>query len=134
LSVLVKRPLAIAVILLVVLYIGDYLSVRIRMSGSNSAGALGSIQIRRYWEIPSKSGKFEYSFDPPQMQTCVHSLFPHLGYTPCWYLNRNKLQRVARVQAPQVPARTAYIIRSSLGGRSFQFTLRHSPKGSDMNG
>jgi hypothetical protein len=123
LNVVVKRTLAIAVILLAALYLGDHLSVRLRMSGSNSSGALGSIQIRRYWEIPSKSGKFEYSFDAPQMQTCVHSLFPHLGYTPCWYLNRNKLQRVARLQAPQIPARAAYIIRSSLGGRSFSSSM-----------
>ena len=121
-NVVVKRTLAIAVILLAFLYLGDYFVVRIKMASSNPAGALGSIQIRRYWEIPSKSGKFEYSFDPPQMQTCVHSLFPHLGYTPCWYLNRNKLQRVARIQAPQIPARAAYIIRSSLGGRSFSPT------------
>ena len=119
-----KRTLGIAGILLAFLYLGDYFVVRIKMAGSNSA-ALGSIQIRRYWEIPSKSGKFEYSFDAPQIQTCVHSLFPHLGYTPCWYLNRNKLQRVARIQAPQVPARAAHIIRSSLGGRSST---------SDMNG
>ena len=124
-NVVAKRTLATAVILPAAFYVGDYLSVRLRMSGSNSAGALGSVEIRRYWEIPSKSGKFEYSFDAPQMQTCVHSLFPHLGYSPCWYLNRNKLQRVARLQAPQVPTRAAYIIRSSLGGRS---------SSSDMNG
>ena len=106
-NIVAKRTLVVVVVLLAALYVGDYLSVRLRMSGSNYLGVLGSIQIRRYWEIPSKSGKFEYSFDAPQMQTCVHSLFPHLGYTPCWYLNRNKLQRVARLQSPQIPARVA---------------------------
>jgi hypothetical protein len=25
--------------------------------------------------------------------TCVHSLFPHMGYQPCWYLSRHSEQR-----------------------------------------
>jgi len=33
------------------------------------------------------------------MQTCVRSLFPHLGFSPCWYVNREKLQRVAQLDA-----------------------------------
>jgi hypothetical protein len=86
-------------------YAGDYVWLRYRMNGANAGTALGAVEVRRYWEIPNKSGKFEYSFDPPVMQTCVHSLFPHLGYSPCWYVNREKLQRVAQLD---VPARQSF--------------------------
>jgi hypothetical protein len=39
--------------------------------------------------IPEKNGKTEYEVDaqnPEQTITCVHSLFPHSGYSPCWYV------------------------------------------------
>jgi hypothetical protein len=38
-------------------------------------------------------GVFRYIFNPPQAVTCVNSIFPHGGYAPCWYLQRNKEQR-----------------------------------------
>lgn len=98
-EVFARRLFLTAAALLCALYIGDYVWLRHRMTGADSGAALGAIQVRRYWEIPNKSGKFEYSFDPPVMQTCVHSLFPHLGYSPCWYVNREKLQRVAQLDA-----------------------------------
>jgi hypothetical protein len=101
-QVIAKRTLLVAIIWLCALYAGDYLWLRYKMNGANSAAALGAIEVRRYWEIPNKSGKFDYSFDPPVMQTCVHSLFPHLGYSPCWYVNRQKLQRVAQLNASAI--------------------------------
>ncbi len=39
--------------------------------------------------IPEKNGKTEYEVDaqnPEQTITCVHSFFPHSGYSPCWYV------------------------------------------------
>jgi hypothetical protein len=99
-QVFAKRILLAVAALLCALYIGDYLSLRHRMNAADSSAALGAIQVRRYWEIPNKSGKLEFSFDPPAMQTCVHSLFPHLGYNPCWYVSREKLQRVAQLETP----------------------------------
>ena len=99
-KVFTKRILLAAAAILCALYVGDYLSLRHRLNGADSNAALGAIQVRRYWEIPNKSGKLEFSFDPPVMQTCVHSLFPHLGYAPCWYVSREKLQRVAQLDTP----------------------------------
>lgn len=96
-EVIAKRAVLAAVALLCAVYAGDYIWLRYRMTGTNAGTALGAIEVRRYWEIPNKNGKFEFSFDPPVMQTCVHSLFPHLGYSPCWYVNREKLQRVAQL-------------------------------------
>jgi len=42
-----------------------------------------------------KSGKSDFYFLDPQKQTCVNSLFPHLGYKPCWYLRKHTHPRIA---------------------------------------
>jgi len=44
--------------------------------------------------VPQKNRQTEYIADPPQAQQCVHSIFPQLGLTPCWYLARHAAQRV----------------------------------------
>ncbi len=47
-----------------------------------------------YYATSMKNGRVEIFYDQPQTQTCVHSLFPHAGYTPCWYLNRSDIKRI----------------------------------------
>ena len=54
----------------------------------------GQITVSSYDAIPQKSGKTEFIFNPPAPQTCVNSLFPREGYTPCWYLQRHTEQRI----------------------------------------
>jgi hypothetical protein len=27
--------------------------------------------------------------DPPKAESCIHAMFPHFGYTPCWYAVRH---------------------------------------------
>ena len=42
-------------------------------------------------EVPLKGGKIEYDVDQAvagKTQPCVHSLFSHAGYSPCWYVRR----------------------------------------------
>jgi hypothetical protein len=36
--------------------------------------------------IHVKGGKIQYEPGPQETDTCVHSLFPQLGCSPCWYL------------------------------------------------
>lgn len=86
-----------AIAALGVVYAGDYLRVRGGMAAGPQSGSatFGSVMVQRYWEIPQKNGKTEYSFDPPTQQACIHSIFPHGGYSPCWYLSRNKLVRMS---------------------------------------
>jgi len=73
-------------------YVCDYISLRYRIP--NSRAQFGSVVVQVTWVIPMKGGKTQYSFDPPAPQECVNSLFPHLGDSPCWYLNRHKQQQV----------------------------------------
>ena len=89
LKTLSKRILAAAVSLLALVYFGDYLSVRIRMMHPKPADPFESMKSLRVLAIPEKNGKTEYEVDaqnPEQTVTCVHSLFPHSGFSPCWYV------------------------------------------------
>jgi hypothetical protein len=75
--ILLQRLLIAAALLLAALYAYDYLSVQHRL-GANKPG-----------------NRVEYALDaqsPMLTQSCVHSIFPHEGYTPCWYVNRMALR------------------------------------------
>jgi hypothetical protein len=70
-------------------YAGDYLSVRYRMTRNNDTDPFESVKIEPTYGIPHKNGSAEIVIGDPEDITCVHSLFPHMGYTPCWYLLRS---------------------------------------------
>jgi hypothetical protein len=73
---------------LVLGYAGDYALFRYR-SASNRI-PYGSVAVRHYYAAQHTNGKTEFLFDPPPTtQICVHSVFPHGGHTPCWYLVRH---------------------------------------------
>jgi hypothetical protein len=85
---IVRRVALAIVVLSAVLYVGDYLSVRFKIAKKTAGDPLDSMKIQRTYVIPHKDGRAEIIFGEPETQMCVHSLFPHLGYTPCWYLKR----------------------------------------------
>ena len=84
----IPYALATAVIVLVatacLAYIGDYARFRYKMARNQQP--LGSVKVQHYYAVKLKDGKLEYYFDPPTTQTCSYSLFPQMGYAPCWYL------------------------------------------------
>jgi hypothetical protein len=69
----------------------DYLVFRYRVASNGHP--FGFVTVQSYYAVGQKNGKTEYLFDPPQPQTCIHSLFSHAGYAPCWYLSRHSEQR-----------------------------------------
>jgi hypothetical protein len=74
---------------LILLYACDYLWFRIRLIHPKPADPLESVRALRVLAIPEKGGKTSYEIDqqnPEQTITCVHSWFPHAGYSPCWYV------------------------------------------------
>jgi hypothetical protein len=78
--------------LLIASYFADYASVILRIH--RGGNPFGSVTLRRYYAVPQKSGKIEFLHADPQDQNCVHSLFPHMGDAPCWYLLRHTEQRI----------------------------------------
>jgi hypothetical protein len=86
---LAKRILLATLAALAVGYCADYLFLRFRMLHPRAADPYESFKTLRVLAIPEKNGKTEYEIDaqnPEQTITCVHSLFPHSGYSPCWYV------------------------------------------------
>lgn len=88
-----KRILVVAGSMLCLIYAGDYTSVRFRIPKGRVP--FGTVQVQRYYSVTKKNGEPDFYFNPPQDQACVRSLFPHLGYTPCWYLERHKTQKIS---------------------------------------
>jgi hypothetical protein len=87
-----KRTILIAVLLCALLYGGDYLSLRYRIP--HNRAQFESVQVQRDYAVRMKNSKTEYMFDDPSAQICVHSLFPHFGDSPCWYVKRHSRQQV----------------------------------------
>jgi hypothetical protein len=67
------------------LYGGDFLLAEIQ--GNKG---LGSVDVRIMWAIRQKNGRIDYELGDTETRPCVHTLFPHSGYAPCWYLTRQK--------------------------------------------
>jgi hypothetical protein len=100
---LAKRVAIIAGFVFVVIYAGDYGLLQLRMRGNRGLGTVTS-----YYGTPTKDGKMEIFTDQPQIETCVHSLFPHLGYRPCWYAGRNNVTQVGELKYRQTVRFSAY--------------------------
>jgi hypothetical protein len=78
-----RALLGIAAAVLLV-YVGDAVVLRMRMPAG-----LDSIPVHPYYAIPQKDGKTEFVLADPDTRTCARSLFPQLGYSPCWYVRRH---------------------------------------------
>lgn len=78
--------------LLVAAYASDYAILRYRVWANRNA--FGSFPVSSFYAVQEKGNKTEYIFKNQANQTCVHSLFPHLGDAPCWYLSRHTEQQI----------------------------------------
>jgi hypothetical protein len=88
----ILRAALIAPLALAGLYAGDYLSARYRIPGNRQT--LGSVQVQTTYAVRLKDGRTEYLLGDSDAETCVRSLFPQLGYAPCWYLTRHAARRI----------------------------------------
>jgi hypothetical protein len=88
-AIILKRLVPFLLVCVVVLYAADYVQFRVRMIHTKPGDPLETMTSLRVLAIPEKNGKTEYEVDsqnPQQTVTCVHALFPHSGYSPCWYV------------------------------------------------
>jgi hypothetical protein len=72
------------------LYTIDFVSVQYRLPAHREQ--TGSVPISVYYAIVHKGNKVEYTVGDPETETCAMSLFPQLGYRPCWYVNRHRVK------------------------------------------
>ena len=88
---ILKKLIVASLLLIVIAYAYDYLSVRHRMTAQKQGDPFDVVTYPHLLMIPQKGNKVEYALDaqsPMQSDPCVHSMFPHFGYTPCWYVRR----------------------------------------------
>jgi hypothetical protein len=83
-----KRVLWIVAMSMVVVYAADYLVLR------RSHAPFGQVIVHRFYAIPQKGNRIEFDDAGVQNVTCVHSLFRHLGHSPCWYASRHEDERI----------------------------------------
>jgi hypothetical protein len=76
---------------LVVLYLGDWVALRVRGQTQVSS----SVQVEQFLRTPLKGQKEEFDYMGTVDQPCVRSLFPHSPQTPCWWLQHHKIRWVS---------------------------------------
>lgn len=82
------RILIMAIVLLGIVWAGDYLNARGRV-GNDASGFVETVKVQPMYIIPHKDSRAEYVFGDPQMVKCLHSIFPHFGDSPCWYVKKH---------------------------------------------
>lgn len=85
----IKQGLLLAAAAVALVYAGDYVALRARLPRS-----LSTVTVEPYYAVPQKNGKTEFMMLDPEDRTCAQSLFPHMGYPPCWYLRQHTQQRI----------------------------------------
>ena len=86
-----KKLLLVVVILCLVLYAGDFLSLRLRIPRRDQSG---SVTVHTYYAVKLKNGRTEYDDGGDQSVSCSNSLFPQMGVSPCWYVSRHTSRQI----------------------------------------
>ena len=106
LSSIFKRTVIGILVAVVAAFIVDYMVLRAKMMFPKLGAATGTVQMTRLYAIAEKNGRVEYELDANQPEVtmpCVHSLFPHMGNSPCWYLQQNATKPIPVVIFPSLP-------------------------------
>jgi hypothetical protein len=85
------RILQVLLAALVVLYAGDWITLRVRTGGQGSS----SVQVEQFLRTPLKGQKEEFDYMGTVAQPCVPAFFPHQSEAPCWWLRWHKIQWVS---------------------------------------
>jgi hypothetical protein len=76
----------------VVAYAIDAIQVRVRLATGGPSSVYDTVTV--YYAAELKGGKYEVFTDRPDHEMCASSLFPQMGYAPCWYLRQHKVKVV----------------------------------------
>ena len=86
-----KRWLIAGLVLCIVVYGGDFLSLYLRLPRREMAG---TVTVHTYYAVKLKSGRTEYDYAGDHDVNCANSLFPQLGLKPCWYIARHTNEQI----------------------------------------
>lgn len=88
----VRRVSLYVLSLFLALYLADFALYELRLHVPQLGPANGSVHRIRLLAIPEKNNKVDFEIDslkPEEDLPCSHSLFPHAGNRPCWYVTRH---------------------------------------------
>lgn len=83
------RALVVLVVLLGLLYAGDWVVLRVRVSHGT---AYRVVQVNQFLATPLKGNKVEYDLMGTVPETCSRSIFPQKGDPACWWLEKHTSQ------------------------------------------
>jgi hypothetical protein len=86
------RAIIAIVLVAVAAYVVDWAVLRVRVATNRQP--FGTVTVHPYYAVAEKGNKTEFMLGDQTDQQCVHSLFPHMGDSPCWYLSRHTDQRI----------------------------------------
>jgi hypothetical protein len=98
-----KKTALVLLIALTVVYAGDFLWLRYRIWKPTANDPFEAVKLDRFYAITQKNGREDYEPANAQTVTCVHSLFPHSGYSPCWYVVRQNGKPIPMAILPVFP-------------------------------
>jgi hypothetical protein len=78
-----------ALILLAVLYVGDWAVLRYRVS---HGAAFDSVEVDQFLATSLKGNKEQYDMIGSFQQSCSRSIFPQQGKPACWWVRRHSTQ------------------------------------------
>ena len=84
---LIYVPIALAALTLV-LYGFDVVFVHYR------SNPFEDVRVDSMYAMKNRWNEVEFSVGSTGTQRCVDALFPHFGYTPCWYLNSHAMKYI----------------------------------------
>src|SRR5579871_5084674 len=101
-----KKTIIGVAITVIAAFIVDYVVLRAKVMFPRLGAATGTVQMTRLYAIAQKNGRVEYELDANQPEVtvpCVHSLFPHMGNSPCWYLEQTANKPIPVAIFPALP-------------------------------
>lgn len=72
----------------VLLYGGDFVGLHLRPNPTRQ------VVVRQFYAVRLKGKKVEYMPLDDATETCSRSLFPQMGYLPCWYVTRHRIRQI----------------------------------------
>lgn len=76
-------------VLLALLYAGDWMVLRGRMTRGMASGV---VEVNQFLATPLKGNKVEYDLMGSAPVACSRSIFPQQGNPACWWVERHKSQ------------------------------------------
>ena len=84
-----REVVIVLIVLLGILYVGDWLVLRWRVARGT---ALGSVEVHQFLATSLKGDKIEYDMTGTVQEKCARALVPQQGNPACWWLERHKAQ------------------------------------------